>query len=237
MVSVAQQARVRQLRACRTFSGLDEDVLADLAASAITRHLSVGEHLWRAGDPARQFTLVHSGLIKIVRHAPDGSDAIVALFGPRETVGDAAVIARGTYPADAVVASETATIVRADATPVLSAMDSRPSVAGAMNRALLDHTRALQEKIAVMSAGPVDRRLATLLLLLAERFGDEREDGTLVVPVPLSRQELSRLVGATVETVIRSFSRWKKAGVVEDERLGFVIVRPEDLRAVTRGER
>lgn len=82
----------------------------------------------------------------------------------------------------------------------------------------------------------MEQRLATLLLALAERFGDEREDGSTFVPVPLSRQELSRLVGARAETVIRTMSRWQKVGVVATDARGFVLRDTERLRRVTRGE-
>lgn len=229
--------RARQLRAFRLFAGVDEDVLADLAGRAHARSLRAGERLWRAGDRAEHFTLIRAGLLKIVRHVPDGAEAIVGLFGPRESVGDAAVLGATAYPADAVAASDTASVLRVEAAPVLAAMTRRPSVAAAMNRALLDHTQALQEKVAVMSAGSVDQRLATLLLLLAERFGDVREDGVTVVPVRLSRQELSRLVGATVETTIRAMSRWQKASVVDTTAEGFVLRDAARLERVTRGEK
>lgn len=42
-----------------------------------------------------------------------------------------------------------------------------------VNRSLVAHSAALRQKIRIMTAGPVERRLAALLLHLAERFGDE----------------------------------------------------------------
>jgi CRP-like cAMP-binding protein len=126
-------------------------------------------------------------------------------------------------------------VLSVDATPVLGAMDHRASVAQAMNQLLLEHTRALHQKIAVMSAGSVPQRLATLFLLLAERFGDEMDDGTTRVPVHLSRRELCRLVGATEETVIRQMTRWQKAGILTTVADGFDIADASALREIVSG--
>lgn len=216
------------------FAGLDDAVRADLARVAVRRALAAGDRLWRAGDDATHFTLILSGLVKIVRAAADGSETIVALFGPRESIGEPAVLDRGTYPAGAVAASD-AEVLRVDAAPVLGAMDRDPSVARAMNRALLEHTRALQEKIRILSAGTVPMRLATLFLHLAERFGDETPEGTTVVHVRLARAELAEIVGATVETTIRALSRWQKAGYFATTPDGFVLKDTAALVAITKG--
>lgn len=224
----------RVLSGSRLFSRLDPPTLAVVVQASTLRTLVRGDSLWIAGEPATHFAIVVSGLVKVVQTLPDGADAIVGLFGPRESVGDAAVVGRAAYPAGAVVASDRAEIVRVEAGPVLSRMETRADVAHAINRALLDHTHALQEKIRVMSAGAVPKRLATLLLTLAERFGDEPEEGGLVIPLAISRGELACLIGARVETTIRCIRGWEKAGIVETNDDGFVVRDVEALRAATR---
>jgi CRP-like cAMP-binding protein len=224
----------RVLAGSRLFARVDPSTLLEVAAAAAFRSYARGEHLWTAGEPATHFTIVHSGLLKVVQTLPDGSDAIVGLFGPRESVGDTAVVERASYPAAAIVASDLAEVVRVEAAPILTRMETRTDVARAINRALLDHTHALQEKIRVMSAGAVPKRLATLLLTLAERFGDEREDGELVIPIAISRGELACLIGARVETTIRCIRLWEKAGYVDTNTDGFVVKDVEAIRAATR---
>jgi CRP-like cAMP-binding protein len=213
----------RILRSSRLFGSLEPALVKAAAGGAVRTQLVRGDVLWRAGDPATHFTLICAGLVKIVRGTPDAGEAIVGLFGPRESIGDAAVLKRGRYPADAVTSSERAEVCRVDATPVLAAMGQRPEVARSMNQVLLEHTHALQEKIRIMSAGSVPRRLATLLLHLADRFGDELSDGSTLIPVSLSRAELASLIGARPETTIRTLSRWRKAGEVMPSSDGFVV--------------
>ena len=233
MTSVADMAR--RLGGMRSLRGLPEALLLELASRVASRTLEAGDVVFRAGETATSFTFVVSGLVKVVRSLPDGTSSIVGLFGPRDSVGDAAVLGRSTYPASALVASDRATVLRVDATPVLDSMARDPSVAAAVNRALLDHTAALQAKIAVLTAGSAEQRVATLLLLLAERFGDEDESGSTLIPLALSRPELASLVGTTPETVIRTLTRFKKAGWVVTEAEGLAIHAPEKLREITRG--
>ncbi|MGZ3455815.1 MAG: Crp/Fnr family transcriptional regulator [Polyangiales bacterium] len=230
LTPIAAPARLPKLiAASRLFTGVDPKIIADLAASSTTRKLTRAEHLWRAGDPATHFHLVQTGIFKIMRSAADGSEAIVGLFGPRESIGDVAVMGSRKYPAAAVVATETAEVIRIPAEPILASMTVRPDVAGALNRSLVEHTQALQEKIRVMSAGSVPKRLATLLLYLGERFGDEGEDGRLFIPLALNRSELACLIGARVETTIRTVRRWEKEGIVATQDDGFRI---EDMTAL-----
>ena len=218
------------LRASRLLSGMDEATAATLAASCVRRHFERGERVWKAGDDAGWMALITSGLVKIVQEDTHG--AIVAIFGPHETFGELAVVGGGAYTADAVAATRDVEIVCIDAAAVRAAIESHPAFARAMNRALVVHGRALQQKIWIMSAGCVERRLAALLEHLVDRFGDELDDGSCVVPVVLSRAELASLVGATIETTIRTMSRWQKEGLVSTLHEGFVVHRPARLEAL-----
>lgn len=221
------------LAASRMFAGLDRDTLGHLARLATLRKLAAGERLWSAGERATHFTLISSGLFKIVRATPDGTAVIIALFGPHESIGDVAVLRGMSYPAAAIVLSASAEVLRVPAEPVITAMNARPGFACSMNRALIDHTQALQEKIRVMSAGAVPKRLATLLLGLAERFGDEGDDGAVEIPVALSRADLACFIGARVETTIRTIRAWERAGAVETTDSGFRLLQPEVLVRTT----
>ncbi|MFN8010927.1 MAG: Crp/Fnr family transcriptional regulator [Holophagaceae bacterium] len=226
----------RTLARAALFTGWEPEALRPLAAQASVRRLARGEAVWHEGEAATAFTVVRSGLVKILRRAPDGGEIIVALFGPRESIGDAAVLAGEPYPAAALAASEEASVVRIPAPPVLAAMRDRAVRGEAMIRALASHNRALQDKILILGCATVPRRLAALLLTLAERFGEEPAGGGMEVPVALSRGELARFVHATLETVSRTMSAWGKAGLVETREDGFRIPEPARLRALLEAD-
>jgi CRP-like cAMP-binding protein len=222
----------RTLARAALFSGWEPEALRALAGQAGTRRLVRGDAVWREGEAATHFTLIRSGLVKITRRAPDGSEIIVALFGPRESIGDAAVLADGPYPANALVSSEEAVVVRLPAAAVLGAMRDHAARGEAMIRALAAHNRALQDKILISGSGTVPKRLAALLLTLGERFGEEMPGGGTFLPIVLSRGELARFVHTTLETVSRAMSAWAKAGLVETREDGFHLADVARLRAL-----
>lgn len=227
----------RNLAAMELFAGLNPAHLSMFVTSAWRRRFARGEVIFREGEPADAFTTIVSGLIKVVRAASDVGDCTLALSGARESVGTASVLQRGLHTATAYAGSEAVEILRIDAEPVLTAIAADASVAAAVNRALLAEIDALSSKIAILSAGPVPRRLARLFLTLADRFGDEMVDGSWGIPVCLSRADLASLVGARVETVIRVISTWQKRGVLRTEEDRFELLQPDILREELDGQR
>lgn len=220
------------LRASRLFGSLEESVLNEFSRVSHRARFERGAYLWHAGDPATAVTIITSGLVKVCQPLRQGQSTIVGLFGPRESLGDMAVMSGRGYPADAMAATDAVEVLRVERSAVIQAMNRDPSVGVAFNKSLVEHTAALRGKIQILAAGAVERRLATLLLHLAQRFGDELEDGTTTIPVVLSRTELSCLVGTTVETTIRIMSRWQKSGLVETNDSGFRLLSVPALEAV-----
>ncbi|MBN8616766.1 MAG: Crp/Fnr family transcriptional regulator [Deltaproteobacteria bacterium] len=223
------------LRGMALLRGMSDAGLEELARVSHRRELERGAALFRAGEATLEVTIITSGLVKVVRYLPDGSEVILGLFGPREAVGLVAVLQQRPYPATALALTHQVAVLCIRSAEVLRAMSREPSLALALNGALLSQSQVLRAKIDVMSAGSVAQRLASLLGSLAERFGDELEDGTTFLPVSLSRGELSSLVGARVETTIRVLSTWRKQGLVETTREGFSIRDVARLNAVRDG--
>lgn len=229
-MAVSPTPILQALRSSRLFGQCADADLARLASASAHRRLQRGEVLFRGGEQATFLGIITTGLVKIVRRNVDEADAIVALFGPRETVGNLAVAARGAYPADAMAATDEAGVLCVNADAINEMVTRSSCVACAMNRSLVEHGQALHAKIAIMSAGGVERRLGALLFHLIDRFGDEDCDGAHFIPVTLSRGELASLVGATIETTIRTMSRWQKLGVIETRKEGFRVLQPSRFR-------
>lgn len=205
------------LRASHFLHGLPPEAqgaVEQLAVNARLRELRAGEHVWREGDLATAFHVIGQGLITVQRLLPSGSEVIVGIFGARENVGDTAAIEGTRYPAAAVVTSESASVVRLEAAEVKRCTAQHPALAGALQQVLCRHAAALRNKVEILAAGSVRARLAKLFLHLAARFGDELADGTVVVPVALSRTTLASLVSARTETVIRALRPWEQSGLV-----------------------
>jgi CRP/FNR family transcriptional regulator len=81
----------------------------------------------------------------------------------------------------------------------------------------------------------VEYRIAHLLLKLADRIGEDSLAGGITIPIVLSRQDIADLVGTTVETAIRVMSRWRKMGIVVNDKRGILIRDRETLEDLASG--
>jgi len=204
-------------------AGVEPEILRELARAAETVTLKRGARLWQAGDPPRAFTVLRSGLVKTVRRAPRGRTAICGLFAAPSSIGDVALLNAMPHPVDAIVASEQATLITVPEAVLLDCAKHSKQLGVSLARAFRTQLAALHDKVDVLSAGPVEARLATLLLKLYERFGDDFDDGTSRIPIALSRHELADLVATSFETAIRVMSRWERQGVVLTDAHGFTV--------------
>src|SRR5690606_13181926 len=81
-----------------------------------------------------------------------------------------------------------------------------PQVSLALLEIVSSRLREAREVIHQLSASPVESRLAATLLKLADKLGEKRGDEVLI-QLPLSRQDLADMTGATVETASRVMSQ------------------------------
>lgn len=205
-----------------TFSKFDRDRLTVLADAATSSTLRRGEILWRAGDVLTHLVVVQKGLVKLVRNASRGR-AICGLFGAAEAIDDLALVRGAPVATDAIAVSETVGIISVPREHVMRAFESEPRLFLSLIGSVEHKMETLFDKIDVLSAGNVEARLATLLLKLNDRFGDDFDDGTSEIPVALSRRDLAELVATSFETAIRIMSRWEREGLLETTRRGFTL--------------
>jgi CRP-like cAMP-binding protein len=210
-------------------AGVTRDVVSRLAPHASIRRLEHGDYLWRTGEMPHSLGIIRNGLLKLVRSSARGRSAICGLFGPYESLGEVELVTGAAYAADAWVTSQSANIVLLPREVVMAEAKLCPSFALALASAAHPKIIALYDKIEVLSAGSVDARMATLLLKLYEKFGDDFEDGTSRIPVSLSRRELADFVSTSFETAIRVMRRWERDRIVETLPHGFVL---HDLNAL-----
>ncbi|MEK6573248.1 MAG: helix-turn-helix domain-containing protein, partial [Chloroflexota bacterium] len=55
------------------------------------------------------------------------------------------------------------------------------------------------------------------------RVGRTEPDGVLIT-IPLSRQDLADMAGTTLETAIRTMSRFRSQGIIETRRGGYLMI-------------
>jgi CRP/FNR family transcriptional regulator len=223
------------LRATPVFASLPAREIEALAAVAVEEVYRSRQFVFLEGDPARWLCAVRTGRVKIVKHSTSGKDVVLELLGPGEVFGGVAVIERRPYPA-AAQALEPSVIVKIPAETLIALAERHPSVIREMALVMGRRLRAAHDAVRVLAVEPVEARLASNLLRIADREGVRGPRG-LEVPFHLTRQSLADMSGTTVETAIRIVGRWLRDGLVEDEGGRLVVRKAEALRQLADGEK
>ncbi|HWK09369.1 MAG TPA: Crp/Fnr family transcriptional regulator [Vicinamibacterales bacterium] len=218
------------LRKTTIFRRLSPEDRQRLAGVARVRAFDKAAVLFHEGDPSDQLYTIVSGRVKVFKTTPRGTDVILEIFGPGDPVGAVAVYESRPYPATAV-ALEPTTCVLVGRQTFFDLLETYPTMMRGLLGGLTLRLVELTNRLAELSGGRVEARMARFLLKLANDMGQQRPDGVFI-PLALSRQELADMIGTTIETSIRIMSRWGKDGVVRTEKDGFTVVDKAGLETI-----
>lgn len=85
----------------------------------------------------------------------------------------------------------------------------------------------LEQTIEKMASQQVAQRLADILV--EELAAGRESDGAILLPAH-SKEELARLIGTTRQSVSRTLSIWRSAGVITMKGRRIVVLSPDRLR-------
>jgi len=97
---------------------------------------------------------------------------------------------------------------------LLKIMEEYPILKLEIVRYFSDKLRDAHEMLKNIATERVEKRIASLLFKLSEKVGVD-DDGYRKIDFPLTRQEIAEMVGTTVETCIRTISKFQKKGMVK----------------------
>jgi CRP-like cAMP-binding protein len=123
---MSDRATVEFLATIPLFEGREGTELADLARVLRRRTLQEGELVWRQGDEPRELVFIIEGGLSASLHVPGDRVVEIGRAGPREMVGEIALLDGGEHTMT-VSATEATTLLalgRADFTALLARQDS-----------------------------------------------------------------------------------------------------------------
>ncbi|GHE11822.1 Crp/Fnr family transcriptional regulator [Streptomyces alanosinicus] len=243
MESAAGSAKPGALRASAeaAVSLLTDDrvpYLARLPEAASVALISAGTELrypartalLMKGEPSSHVLLVLEGWVKVTDGSPGGHEALLALRGPGDVIGESAAL-EDTSRSASVTTLEPVRAVVISADRFKAYLDAHPTAARQLMAVVTDRMRAADRKRLELAACGVKERLARLLLELAQHHGEAVPEGVLV-RVPLTQQELAGAVGSSRESVTRLLRELRERGYVTTHRQSLVVVKPEMLRRI-----
>jgi len=211
---------------------LDADALAAIDRVGMRRTVRPGATVLLEGELASRIGVIRSGLVKVTALHPDGYEAVLAIRGPGELLGEVAAFDGGVRSASATALSD-GEIQFIDTAAFEGLLGSHPSIAVALVRTLAARLRESDAHRLQFAADGVPRRLARTLVQLADEHGTVEGD-TIVIDLAFTQDDLAGVVAASRDAVAKTLKTWRDQGLVETSRRRIVLC---DAAALSRQHR
>lgn len=213
-----------QRRHLTALSPRTDDLTSSLPEGKI-RVVSAKEHVYREGDPATHVYCVEAGHVCIYRVLPDGRRQIINFAYPGDFIGLGAL---REHAASALAGAKT----RLKSFPVAGLQESArhdTKLGLRLYTAVSEQLAAAHDLLMTVSHRSASERLAAFLLALSRRNGRRGESECEIV-LPMTRTDIADFLGLTIETVSRTFTKFRVEGLIDLEQCILVTIR--DLEAL-----
>lgn len=181
------------------------------AARFVERRFSRDAVVFHEGSDAEALFIVKAGFVKLVALSESGTEATLHILRPGDVFGELAVT-EPVRPFTAVAVTE-AVLSVLPRRALLDLLDTSPAFARNLLELLSKRLGQVEREFAGLLNAWAHHRLARELLHLALDLGVETRDGTLI-PLRLTHEELSNLIGTTRETVTILLRKFEDMGII-----------------------
>ena len=202
----------KNLRKIDLFKNLSDEELKELEPYLSAISVRKKEGIFSEGDPPEWFYIVSKGKVKITKLSHEGKEIILEIISPTDIFGGVAVLRNFPYPANAV-AMENSELLKISRKNLMRLVDRFPNLMYCIALQLGDRMKSSYDSLKNIALERVEARIAALLLKLANKVGTDTKEG-LLIDMRLTKQDVADMVGTTVETSIRTFSKFKKQGLL-----------------------
>ncbi len=180
-----------------------------LSADQLEFNLEPGSSLFCEGDDADCVYEVLKGVVCSYSLLSDGRRQVVGFAYPGDLVG---LCHQPIHQAscDSVSTARVRSIARSR---LFDIINEQPELGSRLLECVTGQLAGMQRHFVLLGRKCAQEKLATFLLALAQRYGSE-DNGTVTLILPMTRSDIADYLGLTVETVSRSFTKLRAAGIV-----------------------
>jgi CRP-like cAMP-binding protein len=178
------------------------------------RRFRKGERVFSQGDAADSVLYVQRGSVKLSVLSRTGKEAVIALLGAGEFLGEA-VLAGGPLRLGSATALESSAILFIDKDAMLRLLHDEPAMSARFIVHMLSRNIRVEADLVDHLFNSSEKRLARTLLMLA-RYGKD-EVPHRVLP-RISQEVLAGMVGTTRSRINFFLNKFRKLGFIVYER-------------------
>ncbi len=205
-------------------------LLHEAGVVTVERRYARGEVIFAEGDPGNALYILTEGAVKLSRDYSEGKEATLMLLGPWEVFGELAFGHRAYQHGRAEVVMD-CRVRKVPKVFVERVVKRRPEVALKVVDLLWLELARHREMAGCLLPHKAEAKLASLLPILARKFGDE-EDGRIVIRLRLTQEELAKIISSTRESVTHALGDLRRRGVLAVANGCMIILDPAGLAKV-----
>ncbi|MGQ9706996.1 MAG: Crp/Fnr family transcriptional regulator [bacterium] len=178
-----------------------------------------GEVICKEGDPGDKMFIIHEGQVKITKRVAN-KETTLAVLKEGEFFGEMAIIDNEPRSASAIAQGETK-LIELDSDIFEEQIRNNPKIIMQILKKMSQRLREANHQIQTLLMKSNSSKVAGALLLISNRFGKTREDGTVELNGDTCVKELTNMVNLAWDRIQEVLKLMGKAKVIwkEGEKL------------------
>jgi CRP/FNR family transcriptional regulator, cyclic AMP receptor protein len=168
------------------------------------------QKVFSQGDPADSVFYIQEGKVKVSFISEQGKEAVVAIHGKGDFVGEGCLTGQARRLATAAAMTESV-IMRLDKASVVSVLHDEPKFSEMFIAYLLARKARVEEDLVDQLFNSSEKRLARVLLLMANFGKDGRPEPVIA---KISQRTLAEIVGTTRSRVNVFMNKFRQLGFI-----------------------
>ncbi|OGC94682.1 MAG: hypothetical protein A2W25_15800 [candidate division Zixibacteria bacterium RBG_16_53_22] len=193
------------------FVNFTPDDIANIEPFFQEYQFSKNQYLFWEGDAATRMFVIKSGRVKLLKTSASGKDMVLEVMVPGQICGGGALFAE--YHRNGAQAVEPTVAYGLSRESYDRLLTKYPEIARGIINYLGAKLMDAHDVIISLVSSKVESRIASVIVRLCENHGTRTKDGILI-NIRLTRRDIADIVGSTVETTIRTISRFQKQGLL-----------------------
>ncbi len=167
--------------------------------------------IFEQGDAADAVFYIKKGKIKVTVLSTEGREAVVAILGADEFLGEGCLIGQPKRLSTATAMTECLTM-RVEKSEILKVLKDEPAFSEMFISHILARTARVEEDLVDQLFNSTEKRLARVLLLLAN-FGKQGRPEPIIAKI--SQETLAEMIGTTRSRVSHFMNKFRQLGFID----------------------
>jgi CRP/FNR family transcriptional regulator, cyclic AMP receptor protein len=167
--------------------------------------------IFSQGDAADSVFYIKAGKIKVTVVSKQGKEAVVAILGTDEFLGEGCLLGQPRRLATAAAMTECVTM-RVEKSEIQRVLQDEPAFSKMFVSHILARNARVEEDLVDQLFNSTEKRLARVLLLLAN-FGKEGQPQPIIAKI--SQETLAEMIGTTRSRVSHFMNKFRQLGFID----------------------